>query len=104
MPEDLEQLKWLLDYAGYITWPVTTIVVFWLCATSGILGGVSALMRGITDNMRIKDLETFRETAENNHWHDIEDLKDRMAKVEDKVDRIAEDVAYLRGKAGNGYK
>lgn len=101
MIEDIENYKWLLDYASYVTWPFATVIIFWLSAKAGILGGITSLMKGITDNMRITKLENFREEAETNHFHDLENMQDRMSKVEDKLDRVAEDVAYIKGKINN---
>lgn len=103
MPEEISQLKDLLEYANYITWPVAGILMIyflrpmWLALASWIQKNPESQIK--------KDFYAFKEMAEENHYHDIENLKQgqkdiwkTITNLEVRVNKIAEDIAFIRGK------
>ena len=57
---------------------------------------------GEIDTTRIEELEAFKLQAENNHFHDIEDLKEDIKEIKRTLIDVDKRVVRLETKLGNG--
>ncbi|QGH73118.1 MAG: UPF0767 family protein [Podoviridae sp. ctviO18] len=102
MPTELEQLKGLLEYAPYLTWPIATILVFSILGKYGIIDALASWIKKSPDSKVSKDFYAFKELAEGNHYTDLEDLKEWRIATDSRINKLAEDVAFIKGKL-NGH-
>lgn len=111
--DQLDQLKPILEYASgiSITGPVALVVLSWIIRDTlrNLSATLLAKVKQTTDNHKIQKLETFQVTAETNHFTDITKLLEREEAHErthqqmwEKINKISNDVAYIRGRIGNG--
>ena len=97
---DIQQL---INLIPRLTIPAAVVLCFYFLYKGGILDALTSWLKRQPNNNRIDNLENFKETVETNHFHDLDELKERMNKVENRIDKLSEDIAYIKGKIGNGY-
>jgi hypothetical protein len=51
-----------------------------------------------TNHDRLQRLEDFKFEAENNHWHEIDDIQAWRVVIDARLNKMAEDLAFIRGK------
>ena len=96
MPEDFEQFKDLINNFQYITWPVSIALIAYFMRP--IWSSLSTWFQRQPNNSRIDNLEGFREDLENNHFHDIQEVKDSVKQINRDLIEIREDVGDLKGR------
>lgn len=96
---------------GTLSIPGVIGLVAYLCYKAGLFNALASYVRKDTQDERLDGLFEFKNTAENNHFTDLDSLLEWRKiteawrlKTDERLNQIAEDVAYLRGKVGNGYR
>lgn len=57
-------------------------LVVWILWRSGILGSLASRLKKNGEDKRIAHLEEWKEEAETNHFHDLEELKDDVKQIQ----------------------
>lgn len=85
-----------------LSWPGAIGLTAFLAYKSGLFGSLSKkLSNGKSSNesdSRLADLEKFKVEAENNHFHDLSELKEDVRKLTEKVNFIDKEVAVIKSK------
>lgn len=89
MPE-INEIKQLLEYSPYFTWPFFSAFLMFLLYKAGILGAITSWATRQPNNGRIDVLESFKETIEGNHLHSLEKLIEKVDKLDDEIGNIRE--------------
>src|SRR3990167_8261181 len=82
-----------------ISWPGAIALIGFLAYKSGVFGAVSKkLANGRSSpesDSRIKELEDFKLDAENNHFHDLNELKNEVKGLSEKLNEIDKRVVRI---------
>ena len=108
MPEQLASISWVQveNVIKIITWPGVSFFFAFVLWRSGILSALaSRVMRNGSSShaRRIDELESFKHVQESNHNTDIEELKAWRVRTDTKMDKMAEDIGYLRGRINSNH-
>ena len=96
---DLQQI---INLIPQLTGPASIVLVCFFLYKAGILGALTSWVTRQPNNGRIDELEAFRSSAETNHFCDLENLKEWRIATDIRINKLAEDMAWIRGKIGNG--
>ena len=86
--------------------PIGVTLILW---KSGVLGALASRWKKNGDDRRITELQDFKEEAENNHFHELNELKKDNEKIWMSItslrrdlsnfqSKVSEEVGYLKGK------
>lgn len=104
-----EEIIKYVEFLAKLTVPGVIGMVFVLIYKAGILHAVASYFKK-SDSTIAKDFYAFKELAEGNHYTDLDSLlewrkitEQWRSDTDKRLNQIAQDVAYLRGKIGNGH-
>ena len=95
MPEEIYQALNILKEVSY---PAAGAIVFYFLFKSGVLSSLASRVRKSVPHERIEKLEQFQDIMEGNHNTDLKELLSWKVRVDTRLDKLAEDVGYLRGR------
>ena len=89
-----------------ISWPGAIALMVFLVYKSGIFGSISKkLANGKSSSesdLRIKELEVFKLETETNHFHDLNELKNEVKGLSEKLNEIDKRLVRVETKIFNG--
>lgn len=104
-------IQQIIDLTTRLSIPGVVGLVAVLLWKGGIIDALSTWIRKSPESAIAREFRDFKATAEGNHYTDLESLVEWRrqldvwkASVDHRLTQMGEDVAYLRGKMGNGHK
>ena len=97
------EFQQIIDLIPQMTIPVAFVISMFFLYKAGLLEALTSWITRQPNNSRIDKLEAFRSNAETNHFCDLESLKGWRIATDERMNKLAEEVAYIKGKIGNGY-
>ena len=69
---------------------------------SGVLGALASRLKKNGGDERINQLEQWKELAETNHFHDLDELKDEVREISKQINDIDKRLAVVEARQSNG--
>ena len=91
-------IQQLIDLIPQLTGSAAIVFVTYFFYKAGILGALTSWITRQPNNIRIDRLEAFRSNAETNHFCDLESLKEWKIATDERMNKLAEDIAFIKGK------
>lgn len=108
----MDQLIPYVSILAQVSIPGSIAIVFYFLWRSKVLEVIALKIQGkkdasdndynqvnvSTNGKRLQKLEEFQLNAETNHWHEIADIQEWRKIVDQRITKMAEDIAFIRGR------